>query len=137
MASITSSSAMIRNTSLQVPDKYFNPMVSDRFSKKKGLVAIRKRDVVRGLTVTSVATPSLPKTSPPLKSGDRRDHSSHVHVAWTSVRQERWEGELVVHGEIPLWLVCKNYLIIIIIYYLLAGISATFLDHWKMRKLML
>lgn len=27
-------------------------------------------------------------------------------VAWTSVRQERWEGELVVEGEIPKWLVC-------------------------------
>ncbi|KAG8491274.1 hypothetical protein CXB51_014440 [Gossypium anomalum] len=26
------------------------------------------------------------------------------HVAWTSVKQERWEGELVVLGEIPLWL---------------------------------
>ncbi|KAL8255884.1 hypothetical protein R6Q59_030951 [Mikania micrantha] len=25
-------------------------------------------------------------------------------VAWTSVRQERWEGELVVEGEIPKWL---------------------------------
>ncbi|KAL3746766.1 hypothetical protein ACJRO7_015667 [Eucalyptus globulus] len=26
------------------------------------------------------------------------------HVAWMSVRQHRWEGELVVKGEIPLWL---------------------------------
>ncbi|MQM11929.1 hypothetical protein Taro_044845 [Colocasia esculenta] len=25
-------------------------------------------------------------------------------VAWTSIRQERWEGELVVDGDIPLWL---------------------------------
>lgn len=25
-------------------------------------------------------------------------------AAWTSIRQERWEGELQVHGEIPLWL---------------------------------
>ncbi|KAH0642456.1 hypothetical protein KY290_034046 [Solanum tuberosum] len=25
-------------------------------------------------------------------------------AAWTSVRQERWEGELVVEGELPLWL---------------------------------
>nr|GME11508.1 carotenoid cleavage dioxygenase 8 homolog B, chloroplastic [Ipomoea batatas] len=25
-------------------------------------------------------------------------------AAWTSVRQERWEGELVVEGEIPKWL---------------------------------
>ncbi|KAK8965214.1 hypothetical protein KSP40_PGU003339 [Platanthera guangdongensis] len=26
------------------------------------------------------------------------------HAAWTSVRQERWEGELQVQGEIPIWL---------------------------------
>ncbi|KAG0457826.1 hypothetical protein HPP92_022691 [Vanilla planifolia] len=26
------------------------------------------------------------------------------HAAWTSIRQERWEGELQVQGEIPLWL---------------------------------
>ncbi|XP_049373681.1 carotenoid cleavage dioxygenase 8 homolog B, chloroplastic isoform X1 [Solanum verrucosum] len=25
-------------------------------------------------------------------------------AAWTSVRQERWEGELIVEGELPLWL---------------------------------
>ncbi|XP_006853621.2 carotenoid cleavage dioxygenase 8 homolog B, chloroplastic [Amborella trichopoda] len=26
------------------------------------------------------------------------------HVAWESIRQERWEGELEVQGQIPLWL---------------------------------
>ncbi|KAJ8492359.1 hypothetical protein OPV22_014080 [Ensete ventricosum] len=30
--------------------------------------------------------------------------SSRKLAAWTSIRHERWEGELVVEGEIPLWL---------------------------------
>ncbi|ERN15089.1 hypothetical protein AMTR_s00056p00057850 [Amborella trichopoda] len=32
------------------------------------------------------------------------------HVAWESIRQERWEGELEVQGQIPLWLVCNSSL---------------------------
>lgn len=32
-------------------------------------------------------------------------------AAWTSVCQERWEGELVVEGELPLWLVCSYNII--------------------------
>ncbi|GFZ16212.1 carotenoid cleavage dioxygenase 8 [Actinidia rufa] len=61
------------------------------FSKKKNS---------KDLMVTNVAT-ELPPTIPPPKkeiSGDRK------LAAWTSIRQERWEGELVVEGEIPLWL---------------------------------
>ena len=27
------------------------------------------------------------------------------HSAWTSIRQERWEGDLAVEGRIPEWLV--------------------------------
>lgn len=30
-------------------------------------------------------------------------------AAWSSVRQERWQGELSVQGEIPLWLVCMLF----------------------------
>lgn len=26
-------------------------------------------------------------------------------AAWTSIRQERWEGDLAVEGHLPLWLV--------------------------------
>ncbi|KAL5558668.1 hypothetical protein UlMin_034879 [Ulmus minor] len=72
------------------------------FSKKKGL-ANSKRSV-RGLTVTNVASP--PRTvSRPLKKESGRDQSSgDHHVAWTSVRQEKWEGELAIEGQIPLWL---------------------------------
>lgn len=57
---------------------------------------------VRRLTVTNVATP-LPTIAP---SWEIESVVKRNHVAWTSVRQERWEGELIVQGEIPLWLVC-------------------------------
>ncbi|KAL9400176.1 hypothetical protein Peur_009137 [Populus x canadensis] len=50
--------------------------------------------------VPKVAT-QAPTVFPSLEkelAGDRN------HVAWTSVRQERYEGELAVQGEIPRWL---------------------------------
>jgi len=84
-----------------------NAMVSDQYeSKREGLsfgkgIFARKRDP-RDSVVTKVAT-QAPTVIPSLEkelAGDRN------HVAWTSVQQERWEGELVVEGEIPLWLVC-------------------------------
>ncbi|XAR70853.1 All-trans-10'-apo-beta-carotenal 13,14-cleaving dioxygenase [Bertholletia excelsa] len=53
-----------------------------------------------GLTVTNVAT-----KLPPTVLSPQKEVSGHRKLAaWTSVRQERWEGELVVEGEIPLWL---------------------------------
>ncbi|KAE8688984.1 Carotenoid cleavage dioxygenase 8 [Hibiscus syriacus] len=56
----------------------------------------------RGLTITSVANPSRRVIVPsPDKETVNPDRN---HVAWTSVRQERWERELVVQGDIPLWL---------------------------------
>lgn len=58
---------------------------------------------VRGLTVTNAATPS-PAIAP---SRETESVVNRNHVAWTSVRQERWEGELIVEGEIPFWLVCE------------------------------
>ncbi|XWS17709.1 hypothetical protein CRYUN_Cryun33cG0090400 [Craigia yunnanensis] len=59
----------------------------------------RKQDR-QGLTINHVASP-LPVIVPSLEKEIVPDLN---HVAWTSVRQERWEGELVVQGEIPLWL---------------------------------
>jgi hypothetical protein len=85
-----------------------NAMVSDKFKSRregfslgKGTFA-RKRDP-RDSMVPKVAT-QAPTVFPSLEkelAGDRN------HVAWTSVQQERYEGELDVQGEIPLWLVCK------------------------------
>lgn len=82
-----------------------NAMVSDKFESRregfslgKGTFA-RKRDP-RDSMVPKVAT-QAPTVFPSLEkelAGDRN------HVAWTSVQQERYEGELAVQGEIPLWL---------------------------------
>ncbi|XP_021911970.1 carotenoid cleavage dioxygenase 8 homolog B, chloroplastic-like [Carica papaya] len=55
----------------------------------------------RDLTITKVAT-QLPVVGAP--SLETEIMGNRNHVAWTSVRQERWEGELAVEGEIPLWL---------------------------------
>ncbi|PON94648.1 Carotenoid cleavage dioxygenase [Trema orientale] len=106
MAYITSSSAII-NCILQpktlVPDYKINHIRDHhRYSKETSFMT-RKR----ALMITNVATPPLPKTvapSPPSDQKNGRRDWSHVHVAWTSVRQEKWEGELAVEGEIPLWL---------------------------------
>nr|ADP37984.1 carotenoid cleavage dioxygenase 8 [Actinidia chinensis] len=59
-----------------------------------------KKHNSKGLMVTNVAT-ELPPTIPPPKKEISDDRKL---AAWTSIRQERWEGELVVEGEIPLWL---------------------------------
>ncbi|CAM8886294.1 unnamed protein product [Rhodiola kirilowii] len=52
------------------------------------------------LTVTCVAT------RPPITvlTNENDSKSTQVHTAWTSIRQERWEGELEVEGQLPLWL---------------------------------
>lgn len=52
-------------------------------------------------TIVSVAT-NLPASVLPLRKEVMNDRKL---VAWKSVRQERWEGELFVEGEIPKWLV--------------------------------
>ncbi|KAK3006325.1 hypothetical protein RJ639_015934, partial [Escallonia herrerae] len=61
---------------------------------------LKKKGKTRDLTITNVATELRPSVSPPAKevAGEGK------LVAWTSIQQERWEGELVVEGEIPQWL---------------------------------
>ncbi|CAK7353196.1 unnamed protein product [Dovyalis caffra] len=71
---------------------------SEGFSLGEGIFA-RKRDP-RYSVITKVAT-QAPTMVPSLEKELAIDRN---HVAWTSVRQERWEGELAVQGEIPLWL---------------------------------
>lgn len=93
-----------------VPDYKINHIGDHHgFSKKAGRVTSNKLRNFRGLTITNVATPPLQKTTPwpPQDQKSSPRDWSQVHVAWTSVRQEKWEGELAVEGEIPLWLVCN------------------------------
>jgi carlactone synthase/all-trans-10'-apo-beta-carotenal 13,14-cleaving dioxygenase len=85
-----------------LPDK--SASINGGFSFGSSNIITLKRNV-QGLTVTNVATPS-PAIAP---SWETESVVSQNHVAWTSVRQERWEGELIVEGEIPLWLVCQSY----------------------------
>ncbi|KAG2691874.1 hypothetical protein I3760_08G026300 [Carya illinoinensis] len=91
---------------VSVPDK--SRGVNDGFSFRTGNVT--RKCNARGLTVTNVATPvtvPLPAAAPSREK--EKSSSSRNHVAWTSVMQERWEGELIVEGDIPLWL-CGTYL---------------------------
>ena len=80
--------------------------ISSMFSRKAN-----SSTTTRELTVTNVASPQRLLIVPlPEKENVVDDHNHRRnHVAWTSVRQERWDGELVVEGEIPLWLVCLLY----------------------------
>ncbi|KAI9192165.1 hypothetical protein LWI28_019103 [Acer negundo] len=77
--------------------------ISSMFSRKANSST---STTTRELTVTNVASPQRLSIVPlPEKESVVDDHNhQRNHVAWTSVRQERWEGELVVEGEIPLWL---------------------------------
>ncbi|KAK4365049.1 hypothetical protein RND71_016407 [Anisodus tanguticus] len=52
--------------------------------------------------VTNVAASQLPVIVPP--PDQQVIKKEKKLAAWTSVLQERWEGELVVEGELPLWL---------------------------------
>lgn len=56
-----------------------------------------------GVTISNVATKPPPEIAAPSKQDAEINRK---HVAWTSVRQEPWQGELDVQGVIPLWLVC-------------------------------
>lgn len=57
----------------------------------------------RNATIVNVATEPPPAVLPRPK---KEVTSVPKLAAWTSVKQERWEGELAVEGEIPQWLVC-------------------------------
>ncbi|MED6177568.1 Carotenoid cleavage dioxygenase 8, chloroplastic, partial [Stylosanthes scabra] len=72
---------------------------------REGFVSCPNKDIYKSqrslgdLTVANVASrPTTPLAPPPLAEGHEQ------HGAWTSIPQERWEGELDVQGEIPLWL---------------------------------
>ncbi|KAL0297264.1 UNVERIFIED_CONTAM: Carotenoid cleavage dioxygenase 8, chloroplastic [Sesamum radiatum] len=55
------------------------------------------------LGITNIAT-NPPSHVAPDDQSEKEMENDRNHVAWTSVRQERWQGELHVQGKIPLWL---------------------------------
>ncbi|KAI3839517.1 hypothetical protein MKW92_027043 [Papaver armeniacum] len=69
-----------------------------------GLTVASKKWCNRGVKVTNVATRPPPQSTSLAPDIESTDEDEHKSVAWTSIRQERWEGELAVDGEIPLWL---------------------------------
>ncbi|KAK4485881.1 hypothetical protein RD792_008532 [Penstemon davidsonii] len=76
----------------------------DRPSKHESSISAEKKIFNRnlcksspGFTVTNIATTKPSTVVPPSKNDSKL-------VAWTSVKQERWQGELHVQGQIPLWL---------------------------------
>ncbi|PIA38424.1 hypothetical protein AQUCO_02800259v1 [Aquilegia coerulea] len=73
--------------------------VRDEYLFKKSVIPTNR--LMRELIVTNVTT-RPPLSMPVLTESDAEQERKLV--AWTSVRQEKWEGQLVVEGEIPLWL---------------------------------
>ncbi|KAK3438319.1 hypothetical protein EUGRSUZ_C02932 [Eucalyptus grandis] len=69
--------------------------------RNKNLFRMNARGNLRKLTIANVAN-DVPVVSQP--SLGKETLGDQNHVAWTSVRQHRWHGELVVEGETPDWL---------------------------------
>lgn len=63
---------------------------------------------LQNLTISTNVVTNNPATAPPPERSPETTVSGgpHHHPAWTSILQDRWEGELQVQGQIPLWLVC-------------------------------
>lgn len=57
------------------------------------------------LKANNVATRFPPLIASPTPKKGETNNGGKLS-AWTSITQERWEGELHVQGQIPSWLVC-------------------------------
>mgnify|MGYP004710083367 FL=1 len=62
------------------------------------------------LTVANVASklPAAASLAPTVTTMIDTVDNERKLKAWTSIQQERWEGELEVEGEIPLWLASQT-----------------------------
>ncbi|NP_001284455.1 carotenoid cleavage dioxygenase 8 homolog B, chloroplastic [Cucumis melo] len=83
------------------------------FKTKHPLLPIQQpssKPTLSNFTIRSIASPVRPPSPVvvPLPEIDTFDAPNHV--AWTSIRQDRWEGELSVQGHLPSWLVSGTYL---------------------------
>ncbi|KAG9449167.1 hypothetical protein H6P81_009132 [Aristolochia fimbriata] len=75
--------------------------------RPKGLLPFTRRPTLESSTVTHVAVTcpaTLPPPPPPPLATEIFQPDNNRLAAWKSIRQERWEGELAVQGQIPLWL---------------------------------
>lgn len=98
MASLAFSATGTTNfrSSLMTSDRSIHGRYGFLFEKSIFLKKNNTTDVKIGKVVRK-----LPETIPP---PGKEISSNRKLAAWTSIQQERWEGELAVEGEIPLWL---------------------------------
>ncbi|XP_022962314.1 carotenoid cleavage dioxygenase 8 homolog B, chloroplastic-like [Cucurbita moschata] len=59
---------------------------------------------VSSFTIRSIASPIRPSPPVVVPLPDIDTSIPPTHVAWTSIRQDRWEGQLSVQGQLPRWL---------------------------------
>lgn len=105
MASLITTKAMMSHhhvlSSTRITSLYSDNFLHDQQIKiqpriSHRLFARRISGVTRAVINSPAPSPEKEKVE-----GERR-----CHVAWTSIQQEKWEGELSVQGKIPTWLVC-------------------------------
>lgn len=79
-------------------------MVNSPLSPCIGSIHLEKK--LGHSVISHVATePRVIVPIPPTETARPDGTGTSKISAWTSVRQERWAGELDVEGKIPLWLV--------------------------------
>lgn len=107
MASLITTKAMMSHhhvlSSTRITTLFSDNSIDDQQIKSKSQVSHRlfaRR--ISGATRAVIKTPA-PSPSPEI---EKVEGARPCHVAWTSVQQEKWEGELTVQGKIPTWLVC-------------------------------
>ncbi|VVB10621.1 unnamed protein product [Arabis nemorensis] len=88
--SSTRITTLYSDTSIDNQQIKAKPQTSHRFFSR------RFSGVTRAVINSPAPSPAPEKEK---VEGERR-----CHVAWTSVQQEKWEGELTVQGNIPTWL---------------------------------
>lgn len=119
MASSAFSVARSCNSPSNVTKIRFGHHVKDEYYSILGKVNFSSKICKRNLILTNVAS-KVPALAPtpivtPTMDQETVDEFESKLAAWTSIRQERWEGELDVQGQIPLWLVSFLQLLYILI----------------------
>ncbi|CAH8274554.1 unnamed protein product [Arabidopsis lyrata] len=105
MASLITTKAMMSHhhvlSSTRITIHYSDNSIGQQQLKTKSQVPHRlfaRR--VFGVTRAVINSPA----PSPLPEKEKVEGERRCHVAWTSVPQEKWEGELTVQGKIPTWL---------------------------------
>lgn len=95
------------STKVRILDRSYDCSKDEKSIFENVKYSTRRKSVYSNNTIMNVATKPQP-TVVPLSPGKLVPNDSKL-AAWSSIRQERWQGELIVQGEIPLWLVCVSF----------------------------